>query len=122
MNTNTTVPSREPKKRGRPKGSKNKKKTKRQKQIEAVAAVNDDFERAFQNVPAIDNFGRIKERTDDNVNDNSNDDNDKLEETETFGTNLLPVGLVDHDEDVLAIDEKGKDNSDGACHTSGMVG
>ena len=105
MKNNTTIPSREPKKRGRPKGSKNKKKTKRQKQIEAAAAANDDFERAFQNIPAIDNIGRIKERTDDNVNDNSNNDDDKSEETETFGTNLLPVGLVDDDEDVLAIDE-----------------
>ena len=83
MNTNTTVPSREPKKRGRPKGSKNKKKTKRQKQIEAAAAANNEFERAFQNVPAIDNIGTIEEtRVDDNLNDV-----DKSEETETFGTN-----------------------------------
>ena len=107
---------------GGQKDQKIKRRQKRQKQIEAAAAANDDFERAFQNVPAIDNIGRIEERTDDNVNDNSNNDDDKLEETETFGTNLLPVGLVDHDEDVLAIDEEGKDNSDGACHTSGMVG
>ena len=104
MKNNTTIPLREPKKRGRPKGSKNKKKMKRQKQIEAAAAAaaNNEFERAFQNIPAIDNIGRIKERTDDNVNDNSNDDNDKLEETETFGMNLLPVGvIVDEEESPL---------------------
>ena len=50
------LPSREPKKSGRPKGSKNKK-TKRQRKLEqAAAAANDDLENTFQNVPAIENI------------------------------------------------------------------
>ena len=55
-------------------------------QIEEVAEANDNFEKAFQNLPVIDNIGMIEKRAGDNVNENRNDD-DNLEESETFGTN-----------------------------------
>ena len=108
------LPPREPKKRGRPKGSRNKKKTKRQRQLEAAATADDAFERAFQNVPAIDNIGEIEEEKQaDNVNEKNTDD--ISEETETFGLNLLPNGIMD-DEEEVPTDEDNSNENEEAIH------
>ena len=83
--------SKVPKKCGRPKGSKNKKKTKRRNDL---TAADESFKEAFKDVvPAIDNINEM-------VVDTSNKRQvinryDDSEQTETFGTDLLPVGHED---------------------------
>ena len=71
MSSSSTTPK---KKRGRPKGSKNKRSTKRQKEIEA-AVVNDDFENAFEHVPV------------------ANIDEPAMDESLDFGLNITPPGF-----------------------------
>ena len=85
-----------------------------------MAAANDNYEKAFQNVPSIDNIEEIEERI-DNVNDN-NDNN--LEETETFGLDLLPVVVVVDEEELLIKKEDDNDDTsiyDNYDHNVGFV-
>ena len=78
----------EPKKRGRPKGSKNKtRKTRktRKKRNEATAAADEAFEEAFRNVPAIENIVMMTDSTVGGERRVNNDGDMNLEETERFG-------------------------------------
>ena len=73
-------------KRGRPKGSKNKKKSNKQRRRDEATVADEAFGDAFRNIipAAIDN-NRLEE------------DGDISEETDRFGTDFLPVGYEEEE-------------------------
>ena len=104
--------SRVPKKRGRPKGSKNKRKSRRRND---ATAADDAFKEAFKDtIPAIDNIDEIIEE-DSNKRQVRNRGDDDSEQTETFGTDLLPVGH-DDDEGYDGYDDDGRGREEAATN------
>ena len=93
----TDTPLKELRKRGRPKGSKNKKKKRRND----ATAVDEAFGGGFRNVPVIENIVEVTDSTGERIVNNVDTN---LGETERFGMDLFPIG---HEEDEGFDDDNG---------------